>query len=428
MEQNIFTSAISRLDKAFASAAISPEVLEKLKRPKQIVEVAVPVRMDNGTLKIFPGFRVKHNDARGPGKGGIRFHPQVTRDEVMALAFWMTLKCALVGIPFGGAKGGVTVDTKTLSRLELERLSRSYIRQIAGVIGPDVDVPAPDVYTNAMIMGWMVDEYSSIMQQHMPAVITGKPIPLGGSLGREDATGRGAYYCIKELAGRQGWGPKDKTVAIQGFGNAGQHVAQLLHQEGFRIVAISDSRGGIYNKHGFDIPFVMQAKQDLQEVTAIYGKGSAYATTDVALISNEQLLELPVDILIPAALENQITANNASRIKAPIIVEVANGPITPEADIILNHHKLLVIPDILANAGGVVVSYFEWVQNRVGMYWAEQEVHTKLQNIMRTTFSAVYALAQNERQDLRTAAYVKALRELDKAISAVGTKEYFVHI
>lgn len=426
MNENIFQSAISRLDDAFVSSGINPEVLEKLKHPKQIVEVAVPVRMDNGTLKIFKGFRVRHNDSRGPTKGGIRFHPQVTRDEVMALALWMTLKCALVGIPFGGGKGGVAVDPKTLSRLELERLSRAYIKRIAGVIGPDIDIPAPDVYTNAMIMGWMMDEYSSIVGQHMPAVITGKPIPLGGSVGREDATGRGAYYCIKELARRQGWEAKNKTVAIQGFGNAGQHIAKLLHQEGFRIVAISDSRGGIYNKQGFDIPFIIRAKQSMQNVTAVYCTGSVCETADVERITNEQLLELPVDILIPAALENQITEDNAKQIKAHIIVEVANGPITPEADVILHDKQILTIPDILANAGGVVVSYFEWVQNRAGMYWQESEIHAKLQNIMQTAFSVVYELAQDEGCTLRTAAYIKALREIDKAISAVGTQDYFI--
>lgn len=426
MNENIFQSAISRLDDAFVSSGINPEVLEKLKHPKQIIEVAVPVRMDNGTLKIFKGFRVRHNDSRGPTKGGIRFHPQVTRDEVMALALWMTLKCALVGVPFGGGKGGVAVDPKTLSRLELERLSRAYIKRIAGVIGPDIDIPAPDVYTNAMIMGWMMDEYSSIVGQHMPAVITGKPIPLGGSVGREDATGRGAYYCIKELARRQGWEAKNKTVAIQGFGNAGQHIAKLLHQEGFRIVAISDSRGGIYNKQGFDIPFIIRAKQSMQNVTAVYCSGSVCETADVERITNEQLLELPVDILIPAALENQITEDNAKQIKAHIIVEVANGPITPEADVILHDKQILTIPDILANAGGVVVSYFEWAQNRAGMYWQESEVHAKLQNIMQTAFSVVYELAQDEGCTLRTAAYIKALREIDKAISAVGTQDYFI--
>ncbi len=426
MNENIFQSAISRLDEAFVSSGINPEVLEKLKHPKQIVEVAVPVRMDNGTLKIFKGFRVRHNDSRGPTKGGIRFHPQVTRDEVMALALWMTLKCALVGVPFGGGKGGVAVDPKTLSRLELERLSRAYIKRIAGVIGPDIDIPAPDVYTNAMIMGWMMDEYSSIVGQHMPAVITGKPIPLGGSVGREDATGRGAYYCIKELARRQGWEAKNKTVAIQGFGNAGQHIAKLLHKEGFRIVAISDSRGGIYNKQGFDIPFIIRAKQSMQNVTAVYCSGSVCETADVERITNEQLLELPVDILIPAALENQITEDNAKQIKAHIIVEVANGPITPEADVILHDKQILTIPDILANAGGVVVSYFEWAQNRAGMYWQESEVHAKLQNIMQTAFSVVYELAQDEGCTLRTAAYIKALREIDKAISAVGTQDYFI--
>ena len=425
MQENIFTTAISRLDQAFASAGINAEVLERLKHPKQIVEVAVPVRMDNGTLKIFSGFRVRHNDSRGPTKGGIRFHPKVTRDEVMALALWMTLKCALVGVPFGGGKGGVAVDPKSLSRLELERLSRTYIKRIAGVIGPDIDIPAPDVYTNAMIMGWMMDEYSCIVGQFMPAVITGKPIALGGSLGRDDATGRGAYYCIKELQRHQGWDARQKTVAIQGFGNAGQHVAKLLHQDGFRIVAISDSKGGIYSKQGFDVPYLIRAKQNTQGVAAVYCQGSVCETADVEHITNAQLLELAVDILIPAALENQITVDNAEKIKAHVIVEAANGPTTPAADAILQKKKITLVPDILANAGGVVVSYFEWVQNRMGMYWSEQEVHTKLQDVMQRAFSTVYELSQDEGHNLRTAAYIKALRELDKAVLAVGTQEYF---
>lgn len=426
MSNDIFQDAISRLDKAFDCAAISQEVLDKLKNPKQILEVSIPVRMDNGTLQIFSGFRVRYNDSRGPTKGGIRYHPQVTREEVMALALWMTLKCALVGIPYGGGKGGIVVDPKKLSRLELERLSRGYIKKIANFIGPDLDIPAPDVYTNSMIMGWMMDEYSNIMRQYSPAVITGKPIALGGSLGREDATGRGAYYCLQELVRKHNWEAKNLTVAIQGFGNAGQHIAKLLHQDGFRIVAISDSKGGIYHKSGFDIPAMIRTKQETQKIATMYCQGSVCEVGDVEHISNEQLLELPVDILIPAALENQITLANAAKIKAHTIVELANGPIVAKADPILAAKNILVVPDILANAGGVVVSYFEWVQNRTGLYWQEQEVHAKLQQFMSAAFAAVYELGQEENHDLRTAAYIKALRVIDKAVTAVGTQEYFM--
>ena len=425
MKKDIFQDAISRLDDAFKHASIDAEGLAILKTPKQILEVAVPVRKDDGSLMVCKGFRVRHHDAKGPTKGGIRFHPQVTREEVMALALWMTLKCALVGIPYGGAKGGVAVDPKTLSRLELERLSRSYIERIADFIGPDVDIPAPDVYTNAMIMGWMMDEYSSITRRRTPAVITGKPIPLGGSLGRDDATGRGAYYCIKELEKLQQWDPKTKTVAIQGFGNAGQHVARLLHQDGYRVVAVSDSKGGIYRQEGFDIPSLIQAKQETRQVQAVYCKGSVCEQIDATKISNEQLLELEVDILIPSALENQITADNANHIKAPVIVEVANGPIMSEADPILAAKKTLIIPDILANAGGVVVSYFEWVQNKAGYYWTEAEIHDRLRKIMSRAFKAVYELMNSKQIDMRTAANVRALNELGEAVDARGTQAYF---
>lgn len=424
MNDNLFQDAIKRLDKAFAAADIDPEVLESLKHPKSTLEVSVPVRMDDGSLKVFQGFRVRHHDYRGPSKGGIRFHPQVNREEVKALAFWMTLKCALVGVPFGGGKGGVAVDTKQLSRLELERLSRSYIEAIADAIGPDIDIPAPDMYTNAMVMGWMMDEYACIKRQRVPAVITGKPIALGGSLGREDATGRGAYYCIKELEQRQGWEPSSKTVAIQGFGNAGQHVAKLLHADGYKVVAVSDSQGGVYQAEGFDVPSLIAAKQRYKHVT---NASTAEQLGTCELISNEALLELDVDLLCPSAMENQITVENAPRIQAKYIVELANGPVVSEADTILNQKGVEVIPDILANAGGVAVSYFEWVQNRMGFYWSEAEVHQKLQDLMKRAFAKVYQVAQVKEIDMRTAAYVCALNEIDQAISAGGTHAYFSH-
>lgn len=425
MQKNIFEDAISRLDTAFANAKIEPEVLEQLKHPKQILEVAVPVRMDDGSLKIFQGFRVRHNDALGPTKGGIRYHPNVTREEVMALAFWMTLKCALAGLPYGGGKGGICVNPKELSRLELERLSRSYIDRIADFIGPQRDIPAPDVYTNAMIMGWMMDEYSAIMRYRTPAVITGKPIPLGGSLGRDDATGRGAYYCIKELERARNWKPANMTVAVQGFGNAGQHIAQLLHQDGYKIVAVSDSQGGIYSDNGFDIPSIIKSKMQTMRVQAVYCSGSVCSEVDAQRISNEQLLELPVDILIPAALEDQINASNAPKIQAPFIVELANGPVCSDADPILDKKGTFIIPDILANSGGVIVSYFEWVQNNSGFYWPVEEVHTKLKAMITKAFNAVYALSISESLPMRTAANVHALNRIQEAVKAAGTQEYF---
>ncbi len=422
---NIFSDAIKRLDRAFEFAEIDAEAVERLKHPKAILQVAVPVRMDDGSLRIFEGYRVRHDDSRGPGKGGVRFHPDVNLHEVKALAFWMTCKCAVVGIPYGGAKGGVVVNPKELSRLELERLSRGFIRQIAEFIGPETDIPAPDVYTNAMIMGWMMDEYSKMRGRRTPAVITGKPIPLGGSLGREDATGRGAYYCIKELEKQKGWDPRQTRVAVQGFGNAGQHVARLLHEDSYRIVAVSDSKGGIYKEKGFDIPSLIRFKNESRQLKAVYCDGSVCEIVDADTISNEELLALDVDVLIPAALENVITRENAGEVRAPVIVEVANGPTTSEGDEVLNEAKRLVVPDILANAGGVTVSYFEWVQNKQGYYWTEGLVRERLKEIMSREFNAVYELADRHGIDMRTAAYAHALNRIGLAFEAVGSQSYF---
>ena len=424
---DIFTDAISRLDQASEYAQIDPEAVEVLKHPRIILQVSVPVRMDDGSLRIFDGYRVRHNDQRGPGKGGIRYHHNVSLPEVKALAFWMTCKCAVVGIPYGGAKGGIVVNPKELSKLELERLSRGFIRQIADFIGPEVDIPAPDVYTNPMIMGWMMDEYSKIARKYTPAVITGKPVPVGGSLGRDDATGRGAYYCIKELEAKRGWEPGEITVAVQGFGNAGQAVAELLHADGYRVVAISDSRGGIHKPEGFDVPSIMYAKNEMKRLRAVYCHGSVCEMVEADSITNEELLELDVDILIPAGLENQIRSANAERVKAKIIVEVANGPTSSNADKILRDRDILVIPDILANAGGVTVSYFEWVQNKAGYYWSEEKVHTRLLEIMSREFNNVYDLMEEHQIDMRTAAYAHSLSRIGKAIESQGTQSYFTH-
>lgn len=422
---DLFQDALKNLDDAFTYAEIHPEALERLRHPRTSIEVSIPVRMDSGEIRVFTGYRVRHDDTRGPGKGGIRFHPKVNIAEVKALAFWMTCKCAVMSLPFGGAKGGIEVDPKELSKLELERLSRRFIQRIADFIGPDVDVPAPDVYTNPMIMGWMMDEYSKITRRHTPAVITGKPIPLGGSLGRNEATGRGAYFCIKEHELHRGWDPKTTTVAIQGFGNAGQAVAQLLHADGYQIVAVSDSKGGIHRKEGFHIPSLIQAKNDSHRLQAVYCQNGLCTLMEAQSISNEDLLELDVDILIPAALENVITSANAEKIKARTLVEVANGPVSTDASPILRKNDVYVIPDILANAGGVTVSYFEWVQNKAGFYWTEDEVNQRLLEKMRTEFHNVYDLSQIHDIDMRTAAYVLALKRIGAALTAQGTKDYF---
>ncbi|MEE8586560.1 MAG: Glu/Leu/Phe/Val dehydrogenase [Acidobacteriota bacterium] len=425
MAENIFDDALRRLDLASSIVHIAPEALERLRHPKSILQVSIPVRMDDGSLRIFQGYRVRHDDTRGPTKGGIRFHPHVNLDEVKALAFWMTCKCAVVGIPYGGAKGGVIVNPKELSGLEVERLSRGFIRAVADFIGPDIDIPAPDVYTNSRIMGWMMDEYSKIKRQHSPAVITGKPLPLGGSLGRDDATGRGTYFCIKELAKRRGWNPSDMTVAVQGFGNGGQSAAKLLHADGYRIVAVSDSQGGIYKQEGFDVPSLIQFKNETRRLKAVYCQGSVCEMIEAETIDNAQLLELEVDILIPAALENQITADNAERIQAKVIVEIANGPTTSQADSILSQRKRLVVPYILANAGGVTVSYFEWTQNKQGFYWSLDEVHQRLRTIMCREFNAIYDLMEEKGVDMRTAAYAHALSRIGQAVEAQGTKDFF---
>lgn len=437
---DLFDRAIGRLDEAAKYADMDSEALDRLRHPKAMLQFSVPVRMDNGSLRIFEGYRVRYDDTRGPTKGGIRFHPEVNPIEVTTLAFWMTCKCAVAGIPFGGGKGGVVVDPKKLSRMELERLSRGFIEQVADFIGPETDIPAPDVYTNPMIMGWMMDEYSKIHRKRTPEIITGKPIPLGGSMGRDDATGRGAYYCIKELERHRDWKVAEMRVAIQGFGNAGQHVARLLHNDGYRIVAISDSGGGICTEQGIDIPRAIELKNQRNAISPVYAARSVcdcpvcgcpecrcepadMATGEV--ISNQQLLELDVEVLIPAALENQITAENAERVVAPVIVEVANGPTTTDADEILRQKGSLVVPDILANAGGVTVSYFEWVQNRTGFYWGEEEVHERLHHVMAREFNTVYDLMVEKQIDMRTAAYAHALKRLGGAIEAQGTSRFF---
>lgn len=427
-ESDIYTGAISRLDKAAQIISIDKEVLEKLKHPKSIIEVTIPVRMDDGSLQLFTGCRIKHDDTRGPTKGGIRYHPELNLSEVKALAFWMTFKCAVAELPFGGSKGGIAVDPKKLSNLELERLSRGYIMQLADFIGPNKDIPAPDINTNAMIMGWMMDEYSTIVRQHTPSVITGKPIPLGGSEGRNEATGRGGYFCIKQFQKLHPNIPANPTVAIQGFGNVGESIAKYLFENGFKIVALSDEFGGIYNANGLDIAKLIELKKASQQKKSGYFDFSLSKITNEQTISNEQLLALEVDILIPAACENQITTKNAEYIKAPIIVELANGPVTLEADAILNKKGIIIIPDILANSGGVIVSYFEWVQNRAGYYWTEQEIDARLEEKMISAFSKAYQIKKQYNTDMRTAVYAHALLKFQEALTSSGTSQYFHRI
>lgn len=422
---DVFTDALHRLDEVAGLVEIDPEVIERLRHPKSSTQMAIPVRMDDGSLRLFEGYRVRYDDTRGPSKGGVRFHHEVDLAEVKTLAFWMTMKCAVVDLPFGGGKGGVVCDPKELSRLELERLSRGFVQALYDVLGPETDIPAPDVYTNATVMGWMTNEYSRIERRHSPGTFTGKPVELGGSLGREDATGRGAYYCIKELERTERWDPAATTVAVQGFGNAGQHIASLLHDDGYRVVAVSDSRGGIYRSEGFDIPSLVQTKNDTRALRAVYCEGTVCELVEAEQISNAELLELGVDLLIPAALDGVITADNASRVHAPTIIEVANGPITSDADRLLAERGVTIVPDILANAGGVTVSYFEWVQNRSGLSWTLEQVHDRLAETMQREFGAVHDLATELGVDLRRAAYAHALTRLGVAIASQGTRTWF---
>jgi glutamate dehydrogenase (NADP+) len=422
---SIFKDALVRLKKYGEAAGISHDVIESLMHPFSILKATLPVRMDNGSTEYFTGYRCRYNNTLGPTKGGIRFHPNVNMAEIQALALWMTIKCAVMGLPFGGGKGGIIVDPKNLSALELERLSRAYVRAMADFIGPQTDIPAPDVYTNARIMGWMMDEYEAIKRIKAPGVITGKPVRLGGSLGRDDATGRGAYLCITELAKKLQLDAEKTTVAVQGFGNGGYHVARLLHDAGYKIVAISDSKGGIYSPKGFDVASIYEEKQRSRIVRAVYCEQSVCELVDHDVISNEELLCLDVDILIPAALEGVITVENAASIKAKYIVEVANGPILSNADPIIEENGIQIIPDVLANAGGVTVSYFEWVQNRQGLKWGLEKVHARLQTIMIDAFNDVWDLARGRKISMRNAAYAVAIERIGEAVEAHGTRDYF---
>ncbi len=399
-----FSIAQEQFLKAAELMNLKEETKEYLLEPKRIIQVRFPVKMDDGSVRIFKGFRVQHNDARGPSKGGIRFHPNVSLSEVKALATWMTWKCAVAGIPYGGGKGGVIVNPKELSQSELERLSRAYIKAIAKFVGPNIDVPAPDVYTNPQVMAWMLDEYEKMLGKHAPNLITGKPIELGGSLGRGLATSQGGFYVIQEM--EKTLNKKFETFAIQGLGNVGGGLAKLLFDAGYKVVALSDSKGAIYSKDGLNVDAVFEHKKKTGSVVGFEGAES---------ISNDELLELDVDVLVPAALEGQIRADNVDRIKADYIVELANGPTTPEADKKLYENGKFLVPDILANSGGVTVSYLEWVQNNYNFYWSEEEVNKRLKEIITGAFREVYKIHEEKKVDMRTAAYILAIGRVAKA-------------
>jgi glutamate dehydrogenase (NADP+) len=425
-EIDVFDDALSRLEKFGKEAEIDPEVITALSQPLAVLTASVPLRMHDGSTNYLRAYRCRYNSALGPTKGGIRFHPDVNRSEVQALAFWMTIKCAVVGIPYGGAKGGVAVDPKSLSPMELERLSRGYMRAMADFVGPEIDIPAPDVYTNARIMGWMADEYETIHRRKSPGVITGKPIALGGIYGRDEATGRGAYLVIRRYAERMGFEPGKMRVAIQGFGNAGYNVARLLQQDGYLIVAVSDSKGAIYSEDGFDVESLHRHKLESRSLEAVYCDGSVTETVPHKEISNEELLELDVDLLIPAALEDVIHDGNAKKIQAKTIVEVANGPVAAGADELLHDRDVVVLPDVLVNAGGVTVSYFEWVQNRQGFAWTLEEVRGRLETVMKEAFDAMWNLYKDGRT-ARSAAYAVALERIEEALLAGGDRAYFAN-
>lgn len=414
---NILDAALTRLDEAARHVEIDADVLEKLKYPRETTKARLLIRMDDGSRKSFLAWRCRYDDTRGPTKGGIRFHPESTIEEVETLAFWMTIKCAVTNLPYGGGKGAIQVDPKALSKSELERLSRAYVQAFARTIGPDRDIPAPDVYTNAMIMGWMADEYGTIHGQPVPAVITGKPIALGGSLGREDATARGGFYLTCHLRERLGLPSEGLKLAIQGFGNAGQHAARLFDSIGAKIVAVSDSSGAVYKADGLNLEALYAAKKA--------GKSVVSADHGGQVIAAEDLIGVECDVLVPSAMEDMIHKDNAHQVKAKLVLELANGPITPEADALLAEKGVLVLPDILANAGGVTVSYFEWVQNRQGLYWELDEVQSRLKVIMEREGDVVWGIAEDKAVSLRTAAYIHALGRLATAIEAHGTQSDF---
>ncbi len=408
---NPFQVAVAQFDAAAERLNLSPELRAILRIPKRELTVNFPVRMDNGSVEMFTGYRVQHNINRGPAKGGIRYDANVSLDEVRALAMWMTWKCATVNIPFGGAKGGVIVDPRTLSRSELERLTRRYATEIAGVIGPESDIPAPDVNTNPQTMAWIMDTYSMHHGYSVPAVVTGKPLSIGGSEGRMEATGRGVYIVTREACRVLGLPFVGARVIVQGFGNVGSVTARLLHEAGAKVVGLSDVYGAVYNEHGIDVNRAVRYSQE---------HGSLKGLPETIAVDGKELLTMPCDILVPAALEGQLTLANADRVQARLIVEAANGPTTTEADAIFRERGIAVVPDILANAGGVTVSYFEWVQDLQHFFWAEDEINDRLEKIMIRSFNAVNAKREEQQCDFRLGAYLLAVSRVAEATQVRG--------
>jgi glutamate dehydrogenase len=381
------------------------EVFELLKEPLRMLTVKIPVRMDDGSTQVFTGYRAQHNDAVGPTKGGIRFHPNITEKEIKALSIWMSLKCGIVDLPFGGAKGGIACDPRNMSFRELERLSRGYVRAISQIVGPTKDIPAPDVFSNSQIMSWMLDEYNAINESNSPGFITGKPIVLGGSYGRETAVAKGVTICIREAAKKKDIDIKGAKVIIQGFGNAASLLAKFLHDAGAIIIGISDAYGALYDPDGLDIVYLLDRRDSFGTVTKLFNH----------TMTNQELLEKECDILVPAAIESQITEKNAHHIRAKMIVEAANGPITSQATQILNDRGVLLVPDLLASAGGVTVSYFEWVQNNQGYFWSEEEVNEKLEVVMIKAFNRIVEISQNRNVDMRLATYMAGVQKMAEA-------------
>ncbi|CAM3968882.1 Glu/Leu/Phe/Val dehydrogenase [Paenibacillus alkaliterrae] len=398
------------IEQALQRLGYNQDMIDLLKEPMRMLTVRIPVRMDDGTTKVFTGYRSQHNDAVGPTKGGVRFHPAVTENEVKALSIWMSLKCGIADLPYGGGKGGVICDPRTMSFRELERLSRGYVRAVSQIVGPNKDIPAPDVMTNSQIMAWMMDEYSRIREFDSPGFITGKPLVLGGSKGRETATARGVVIMIQEALRIKGIDLKDARIVIQGFGNAGSYLAKFMHEAGARVIGISDVHGALYNEKGLDIEYLLDRRDSFGNVTNLFPQ----------TISNSQLLELECDVLVPAAIENQITEHNAPNLRASIIVEAANGPTTLEATRLLTDRGVLIIPDVLASSGGVIVSYFEWVQNNQGYYWDEREVDDKLVLMMIRGFEHVYEIHRTRKVDMRLAAYMAGVRKMAEAVRFRG--------
>ncbi|MFJ8515925.1 Glu/Leu/Phe/Val family dehydrogenase [Lysinibacillus xylanilyticus] len=402
---NLFTSTQEVIQEALNRLGYDEAMYELLKEPLRMLQVRIPVKMDDGTTKVFTGYRAQHNDAVGPTKGGVRFHPAVSEEEVKALSMWMTLKCGIVDLPYGGGKGGVICDPRQMSMDEIEKLSRGYVRAVSQIVGPTKDIPAPDVFTNAQIMAWMMDEYSRMDEFNSPGFITGKPLVLGGSQGRDRATAQGVTIVIQEAAKKRGIEIKGARVVIQGFGNAGSFLAKFMHDLGAKVIGISDAYGALHDPEGLDIDYLLDRRDSFGTVTTLFEN----------TISNKELLELDCDILVPAAIENQITADNAHKVKANIVVEAANGPTTSEATRILTDRGILLVPDVLASAGGVTVSYFEWVQNNQGYYWTEEEVEERLYKKMVDAFENVYTTATTRNINMRLAAYMVGVRRTAEA-------------